>query len=161
FLACQLLFQVAGHGSSGLWRGQQISFALFPTWIAATLSGAAATFLGRHLTFSVTAKTKQSNGPGYRFVRPQLVTMALLVTASIIGVTRAVMGLAGVFPTLLTLAWVGMDLALLSVVIGIARYEGPGDSVVDPTPPSTELDVAVAFAQADVARTDGAITARS
>lgn len=144
FLACQALFQVAGRGSRGLWRGQQMSFALFPTWIAATLSGAAATFLGRHLAFSVTAKTKQSNGPGYRFVRPQLIAMGILIASSIVGVARAAVGEAPLYPTLITLGWVAMDLALLGVVIGVARYQGPGDDVVDPFPPSAELEAALA-----------------
>lgn len=149
FISCQVLFQVAGRGSRGLWRGQQMSFALFPTWIAATLSGAAATFLGKHLSFAVTAKTKQSNGPGYQYVRPQLITMGLLIGASAIGVARLAAGLADVFPTLLTLGWVAMDLALLGVVIGVARYQGPGDEVVDPTPPNAELDRVLSRLQPD------------
>ncbi len=151
FLACQALFQVAGHGCRGLWRGQQMSFALFPTWIAATLSGAAATFLGRHLTFSVTAKTKQSDGPGYQYVRPQLITIGLLIAASVVGLARFALGEAEAFPTLLTLGWVGMDLALLGVAIGIARYQGPGPDVVDPLPATRELQEVLDIAHAPTA----------
>jgi cellulose synthase (UDP-forming) len=146
FLSCQLLFQVAGRGSRGLWRGQQMSFALFPTWIAATLSGASAVFLGKHLAFSVTSKTKQENGPGYRFVRPQLLTMALLILASVIGIARVATGAAPLYATLITLGWVVLDLALLGVVIGVARYQGPGDDVTDPFPAGPELEAALAAA---------------
>jgi cellulose synthase (UDP-forming) len=140
FTSCQLLFQLAGKGSRGLWRGQQYSFALFPTWIAATLSGAAAVFLGRHLTFSVTAKTRQSTGHGFRHVRPQLATMALLVVAACTGIVRAAYDGALLYPTLITLAWVALDLALLAVVIGAARYEGPGPALTDPLGVPAELD---------------------
>ncbi len=92
FISCQLLFQVAGNGSKGLWRGQQWSFALFPTWIAATCSGAAAVFLGKHLAFSVTAKSKQATGRGFQHVRLQVVAMALLVVSSLIGIARVSSG---------------------------------------------------------------------
>lgn len=128
FLSCQLLFQVSANGSRGLWRGQQMSFALFPTWIQATLSGAAATFLGKHLKFSVTAKNRQGVTTGFRYVRPQLIAMAILVLAAVIGIGRAATGLAPLWPTLITLIWVVVDLALLAVVIGAARYPGPGET---------------------------------
>lgn len=140
FLACQLLFLAAGRGCRGLWRGQQMSFALFPTWIGASLSGAAAALFGRHLTFSVTAKTKQATGAEYRYVRPQLIAMAMLVIASVIGVARVASGDAPVLATALTLIWVVVDLALLWVVIPAARYAGPGDAVQDPSPTPPELE---------------------
>jgi cellulose synthase (UDP-forming) len=139
FISCQLLFQVAGNGSRGLWRGQQWSFALFPTWIAATCSGASAVFLGKHLTFSVTAKSKQAAGRGFHHVRLQLMAMAVLVVSSGIGIARAATGEAPLYPTLITLAWVALDLALLSVVIGAARYPGPGEEQKDPMPAPDEL----------------------
>jgi len=139
FISCQLLFQVAGNGAKGLWRGQQWSFALFPTWIAATCSGAAAVFLGKHLAFSVTAKSKQATGRGFQHVRLQIGAMAVLVLCSGIGIARAATGEAPLYPTLITLAWVALDLALLSVVIGAARYRGPGDDLKDPMPVPREL----------------------
>ncbi len=139
FVACQLLFQLSGRGSRGLWRGQQMSFALFPTWIAATLSGASAVFLGKHVAFSVTSKTKQATGTGYRHVLPQVVATGVLLVASVIGVGRMLAGAASAPATYLTLAWVVVDLALLSAALRAARYTGPGDSVVDPTPPSVAL----------------------
>lgn len=133
FLAsCQLLFYVGANGARGLWRGQQMSFALFPTWIKATISGALATILGRHLKFAVTAKDRQADSHGYRHVRPQLFVMILLVAASAVGVARVALELAPLYPTLITLAWVAIDLALLGVVIGAARYQGPGDDLKEP-----------------------------
>lgn len=136
FAACQALFLVSGHGNRGVWRGQQTSFALFPTWIGATLSAAASVFAGRHVTFSVTSKTKQATGAGYRHVLPQLVAAGVLVAASAVGLARMAAGDATVPATLLSIGWVLVDLALLSVVVGAARYAGPGDAVADPTPPS-------------------------
>jgi cellulose synthase (UDP-forming) len=140
FASCQLLFQLAGKGSGGLWRGQQYSFALFPTWIAATLSGAAAVLLGRHLAFAVTAKTRQASGHGFQHVRPQLAAMGLLVASACIGIVRAMQDETLLYPTLITLAWVALDLALLGVVIGAARYGGPGEGLRHPLGDPPELD---------------------
>jgi cellulose synthase (UDP-forming) len=139
FASCQLLFQLAGKGSGGLWRGQQFSFALFPTWIAATLSGAAAGLLGKQLTFSVTAKTRQARGRGFRHVRLQLGAMALLVVSACIGVVRAMQDETLHYPTLITLAWVALDLALLGSVIGAARYKGPSEDLSSPLADQPEL----------------------
>ena len=126
FFSCQLLFQVSANGARGMVRGQQMSFALFPTWIQATLAGAASAFWGKHLTFSVTAKNRRQRDTAYQYVWPQLVAMGLLVVAAIVGIGRAATGVAPLWPTLISLVWVVIDLALLSVVIGIARYSGPG-----------------------------------
>lgn len=132
FAACQALYLIAGHGRRGLWRGQQYSFALFPTWIVATLSAAAAVFLRRDLHFSVTAKEHASNDkPSYRAVWMQLTTMAVLVVAIGIGLWRAVLFDTHLFPTVLTLIWVTLDLLLLGVVIRAARYRGRRGTVAD------------------------------
>jgi cellulose synthase (UDP-forming) len=132
FLACQALFLVTGWKAKGLWRGQQMSFALFPTWIEATLAGASAALLGRHLTFSVTSKTKQSGQGNYRFVLPQLVAITALVIASGIGIYRVAAHEASAVLTGLSMAWVLVDLALLGVVIGAMRYRGPDQDLVAP-----------------------------
>lgn len=154
FITCQLLFHLAGKGSRGLWRGQQMSFALFPTWIAATLSGAAAALLGRHLTFSVTSKTRQAEGARYRHVLPQLIAMALLAVGAGIGIVRYALGDADLFPTAVTVGWVIVDLALLGVVIGAARYAGPGNTVTDPLPAGPEVDAIQTLATFDLAAED-------
>ncbi|TPW70174.1 glycosyltransferase [Schumannella sp. 10F1B-5-1] len=139
FLTCQLLFQAAGRGSSGLWRGQQMSFALFPTWISATLSGAAASLLGKHLSFSVTAKSKQGDGGAdYRAIWPQLLAIGLLAVAAGIGIVRAATGDAPLIATLLTLLWVALDFVLIGSMVRAARYRGPSSDVVDPLPPTDE-----------------------
>ncbi|WP_431309411.1 glycosyltransferase family 2 protein [Gordonia sesuvii] len=132
FLACQLLFLVAGYRSSGLWRGQQISFALFPTWIAATLSAAAAVFLRRHIAFSVTPKVREESRVDYRPVAIQLVAMIALVCACAVGLIRWSVGAAETFPTFLSIGWVALDLLLLSVVVRAAHYRP-----AEPPPPIT------------------------
>lgn len=134
FIFCQALFVVAGNRSRGLWRGQQMSFALFPTWIRATLSGASAAFLGKTLTFSVTSKTKQASGSGLRYVIPQLVAIGALLAAALWGGIEALAGDRPQFATVLTLFWVAMDIALLSSMVRAARYRGPGDDIECPLP---------------------------
>jgi cellulose synthase (UDP-forming) len=135
FIFCQALFIVAGNRSRGLWRGQQMSFALFPTWIKATLSGASAAFLGRTLTFSVTSKTKQASGSGLRHVIPQLIAIGALLAAAVWGGIQAVAGNRPQFATALTLFWVAMDVALLWSTVRAARYRGPGDDIECPLSP--------------------------
>lgn len=136
FVVCQILFLVAGHRSRGLWRGQQMSFALFPTWIAATLSAAAAVFLRRQIRFSVTPKTRAEVRVDYRPVAIQLVAMAALVAATVIGAVRLSRGDADVFPTYLSIGWVVLDLLLLSAVIRAARYRGHQPSASTAPDPS-------------------------
>ncbi len=134
FLCSQTLFVVAGNRARGLWRGQQMSFALFPTWIKATIAGASAAFFGKTLTFSVTQKTKQATGIGLRHVRPQLVAMAALVLAGGYGAVQAADGDRPLFASIITLVWVGIDIVLLSAMVRAALYRGPGEHIVDPFP---------------------------
>ncbi|MGV9481754.1 glycosyltransferase family 2 protein [Gordonia aichiensis] len=150
FIACQLLFQVAGHGSGGLWRGQQMSFALFPTWIAATLSAAAAVFLRRHIKFSVTPKTRSVTEIDYRPVTIQIIAMTALVAACVVGGVRLWLGRADEFPTYLSLAWVALDLLLLAAVIRAARYRGH-----DGAPAGAEGTALVGVSASPVAGTEG------
>lgn len=125
FVATQLINLVTGFRCRGLWRGQQYSFALFPVWISATLSAAAATFFGRKLTFSVTAKDRTADTRAdYAAVRIQLVVIAALAAASIYGLHRVAGGHAPAVPTYVSLIWVMIDIALLAVVIRAARYRG-------------------------------------
>ena len=142
FISCQALFYVAGNRARGLWRGQQMSFALFPVWINATRAGAAAAFLGKALTFSVTHKTRQASGSGLRYVRPQLVAMAALVVAAIYGAFQAEAGNRPGFATILTLFWVVIDLALLWSMVRAARYSGPPQALQNPLPQGVGDEVA-------------------
>jgi cellulose synthase (UDP-forming) len=140
FLCCQALFLVTGFKAKGLWRGQQMSFALFPTWIEASLAGASAALFGRHLTFSVTAKTKQDQSGTYRLVLPQLVAIAALLVASGVGIYRVLHHDASAILTGLSMVWVVVDIALLGVVVGAWRYRGPGAEVVSPVAVDSYMD---------------------
>jgi cellulose synthase (UDP-forming) len=134
FVCSQVLFVVAGNRAKGLWRGQQMSFALFPVWIKATLSGSVAAFFNKTLTFSVTQKTKQASGVGMRHVIPQLVAIAALVLAGGYGAVQSLEGQRPGFASVITLVWVIIDLALLGSMVRAARYQGSGDSVESPFP---------------------------
>lgn len=140
FLLCQAFFQVTGHGCRGIWKGQQMSIALFPTWIIATTKGLVAAVTGRHMAFSVTSKTKSESNSGFKWIVPQLIAMGLLIVASGIGVARAAFGAAGLSSTLVSLGWVAIDMALLWAAVSAARYRGPKDSeITAPSLPQHEL----------------------
>ena len=120
----QLLFLVVADGRP-TWRGQQYSLALFPVWIKSFTSAFGNVFLGRSLDFAVTPKTRrESEGPAWHLVRPQLWAMALLTVAVVVGVVRVAVGQAGVLGTSFNLVWVAFDLTIFSVIIQAARYRG-------------------------------------
>ncbi len=145
FILCQALFLVAGNGSRGLWRGQQMSFALFPTWIKATVTGARAAYFGKSVKFSVTSKTRQDTGRGYGYVLPQLIAIGALTTAALIGVVAASQGQRPLLATQLTLGWVVIEIALLWAMVRAARYDGPGADIGCPlaAPVLAEADTVV------------------
>ncbi|MBT2512612.1 glycosyltransferase family 2 protein [Arthrobacter sp. ISL-30] len=122
-LANQLLFWVAGRGIK-TWRGQQYSLALFPTWIKACTTAARNVWFGRPLGFAVTPKARQSGGPGWSLIRPQIVVSALLVVALIVGVARLAAGLLEPVGTLVNVVWVAFDLVVMSVLFRAVRYKG-------------------------------------
>src|SRR5262249_34905402 len=117
FLCCQALFVLSGNVAKGLWRGQQMSFALFPTWIKATVAGGAAALFNKKPTFAVTHKTKQASGAGLRHVIPQLVAMLALMLAGAYGAIQAAAGNRPLFASVITLLWVLVDLALLASMV--------------------------------------------
>lgn len=120
----QLLFLVVANGRP-TWRGQQYSLALFPVWIRSVTSAAGNVFLHRDLDFAVTPKERQATGgPRWDLVRPQLVAMAALVLAAVVGVVRVALGEAPLWGTVFNLIWVAFDLAIFSVIIQSARYRG-------------------------------------
>jgi cellulose synthase (UDP-forming) len=119
----QLLFLVVGRGIP-TWRGQQYSLALFPTWIRACTTAARNVWFGRPLDFAVTPKVRQDTGPAWHLIRPQLVVMALLAAALVVGAVRLWLGLNEPVGTLVNVAWVAFDLAVLSVLVTAARYTG-------------------------------------
>ncbi|QSR27037.1 cellulose synthase [Nocardioides aromaticivorans] len=127
FLANQLLFLVIGYGVR-TWRGQQYSLALFPLWIRACVTAAANVWLRRPLGFVVTPKTRPAGGSRFpaRLIWPQLTVMALLATATAVGLTRLLVGAedSGI-GVLVNAVWVAYDLLVLSVIIQAALYRAP------------------------------------
>ncbi|MGN6403927.1 glycosyltransferase [Sinomonas sp.] len=122
-LVNQLMFWVAAQGAK-TWRGQQYNLALFPTWIKACTTAAANVWFGRPLGFAVTPKARQEGGRPLRLLWPQAIVAALLVMACVVGVVRWVLGLNQGLGTLVNIAWTIFDFALLSVLIGAAKYRG-------------------------------------
>jgi cellulose synthase (UDP-forming) len=124
FLTNQLLFLLVGHGVK-TWRGQQYSLALFPLWIRAFVTAIGNVVFGRDVGFVVTPKTQGARVSQWRFVRPQLIAIAVLGIALAGGVVRQVLGYApNVWDTGVNLIWVGYDLLVLSVIIQAALFKG-------------------------------------
>ncbi|MDT9592467.1 glycosyltransferase [Nocardioides zeae] len=120
----QLLFFVAAAGRP-TWRGQQYSLALFPVWIKSVTSAFGNVFLGRDLDFSVTPKVRaETTERRWDLVRPQLIAMALLAAAGVVGIVRLAVGQASVLGTSLNLVWVVFDLVIFSVIVRAVRYDG-------------------------------------
>lgn len=133
----QLLFFVVGWRLP-TWRGQQYSLALFPVWIKAVTSAVSNVYFGRKLGFVVTPKTRQG-GIRLRLVRPQLIVMASLIGAIILGLGRVALGATqDGFPILVNVFWASYDLLALSVILDAVTYrpsEEPGIQL--PTEPGT------------------------
>ncbi len=122
-VTCQILFVVSARGVP-TWRGQQYSFALFPTWIVATVSAAANAFLHRPLHFLTTPKDQTIARREWRLVAPQLITSGVLIAAVIIGIIRVLYWGGQPLGTLINIGWVAYDLALISVVIRAVNVGG-------------------------------------
>ncbi|HEY0645069.1 MAG TPA: glycosyltransferase family 2 protein, partial [Nocardioides sp.] len=122
----QLLFAVVGYGVK-TWRGHQYSLALFPLWIRACVTAAANVWFGRPLGFVVTPKTRQARQPfPWRLIWPQLLAMAVLVVACVVGGIRLWLGTStSVVGTGVNWLWVAYDLLVLSVIIEAARFRVP------------------------------------
>ncbi|WP_411374524.1 glycosyltransferase family 2 protein [Arthrobacter sp. MPF02] len=119
----QILFAVAGRGIP-TWRGQQYSLALFPTWIKACSTAAKNVWFGRPLGFAVTPKARQSGGPSWSLIRPQIVVSVLLAVAAVVGIIRLATGLAERLGTLVNVAWVIFDLVVMSILVRAVLYKG-------------------------------------
>jgi cellulose synthase (UDP-forming) len=129
-IANQLLFLFVGRGIK-TWRGQQYSLALFPLWIRACTTAISNVYFGRSLGFVVTPKTRQEGGPPWNLIRPQLVAMALLLLAAVVGLVRMALGQAPALGVMVNLVWITYDVVALSVVVQAALYRAPDDSVDD------------------------------
>ncbi|WP_018760854.1 glycosyltransferase family 2 protein [Arthrobacter sp. 135MFCol5.1] len=119
----QLLFAVAGRGIP-TWRGQQYSLALFPTWIKACTTAARNVWFGRPLGFAVTPKARQTGGPSWSLIRPQIVVSVLLAVAAVVGIIRLATGLAEPLGTLVNVIWVVFDLVVMSILVRAVLYKG-------------------------------------
>jgi cellulose synthase (UDP-forming) len=120
----QILFFVVGYGIR-TWRGHQYSLVLFPLWIRAFTTAVGNVVFGRPLGFVVTSKTAGERVSQWRFVKPQLLAMALLAGAAVVGLVRQLEGLAPTaWGTVVNLVWVVYDLVVLSVIVEAARYRG-------------------------------------
>ena len=122
-IANQLLFAFAGRGVS-TWRGQQYSLALFPVWIEATVTAVANVFFGRPLSFIVTSKVRGTYRPQWKLITPQIIVSVALTIATVIGIIRLVLGVGEPIGTAVNLAWVALDLVVLSVLVPAVRYRG-------------------------------------
>ncbi len=131
-LVNQLLFLVVGWGLK-TWRGQQYSLALFPLWIKAVTSAVGNVHFGRKLGFVVTPKTRQAGGVQWSLVRPQLITMAILIGALVFGLVRLALGLTeDGMPILINTFWICYDLVCLSAVLDAVIYQPDDASDVAP-----------------------------
>jgi cellulose synthase (UDP-forming) len=72
----------------------------------------------------VTPKARQEGGRPLRLLWPQAAVAALLVIACVVGIVRWALGVNQGLGTLVNIAWTVYDLALLSVLIGAAKYRG-------------------------------------
>ena len=134
----QLLFFVIARGTP-TWRGQQYSLALFPIWIKSVTTAVGNVYGGRSLGFAVTPKTKQDpDARPWRLVKPQLIVMAVLGVAIVVGVIRLLVGQAQPLGVVSNVVWAVFDLAIFSVVIRAVRYRGfepPADAASSPSTP--------------------------
>ena len=122
-LMSQLLFAVLAHRIP-TWRAQQYSLALFPTWIKACTTAARNVWFGHPLSFAVTPKDRQEDGPRWSLIRPQIAVAVVLVLAAVVGIIRLAAGLAEPVGTLVNVVWVVFDLLVLSVLVKAVRYRG-------------------------------------
>jgi cellulose synthase (UDP-forming) len=122
-VANQLLFAVAGRGIP-TWRGQPYSLALFPTGIKACSTAAKNGWFGRPLGFAVTPKARQTGGPSWSLIRPQIIVAVLLGVAAVVGIIRLATGLAEPLGTLVNVAWVIFDLVVMSILVRAVLYKG-------------------------------------
>jgi cellulose synthase (UDP-forming) len=81
-------------------------------------------WFGRPLGFAVTPKARQTGGPSWSLIRPQIVVSALLAVAAVVGIIRLAAGLAEPLGTLVNVAWVIFDLVVMSILVRAVLYKG-------------------------------------
>ncbi|MCC6790828.1 MAG: cellulose synthase, partial [Thermomicrobiales bacterium] len=129
FLVVNQLFFLFIGWKRPTWRGQQYSLALFPLWIKAVTTAVGSVYFGKKLGFVVTPKTRQG-GVSLRLVREQVILMALLAVAIVVGLAKLALGIASdEVPIIVNIAWATYDLVMLSVVLDAVTYAPPADEV--------------------------------
>ncbi|HWI02042.1 MAG TPA: hypothetical protein VNT27_17070, partial [Propionibacteriaceae bacterium] len=114
------------------------SLALFPLWIRAVLTAVGSVYFGRSLGFVGTPKTHGARVSQWRFVRPQLITIVVLIVALAVGIARQLLGYAtNPWDTAVNVVWVAYDLVVMSVLIQAARFKGSRMSEQGGRPPRT------------------------
>jgi cellulose synthase (UDP-forming) len=81
-------------------------------------------WFGRPLGFAATPKFRQDGGLRWSLIRPQLVVVALLGAALVIGMVRLALGLNEPVGTMINVAWAAFDLVVLSVLVKAVKYKG-------------------------------------
>lgn len=122
-IANQFLFFIVSKGIS-TWRGQQYSLALFPIWLKAVITAVENVYFDRPLGFMVTPKTRQAGGNQWRLIKYQIIAVAVLLVAAIIGIVRLVQGLNEPIGTAVNVAWVLWDIGLMSILFHAVRFRG-------------------------------------
>lgn len=120
YLASMQLLLASGSGGR-FWRRQQHAFALFPTWIAATVSAIRDAVL--HTPGRGQLRGTPSS-PAWRVIPAQTAAAVILVIAAIGGVLRLVGHQGDPVVIAAGLVWVAIDLLALNVVFRAARYRG-------------------------------------
>ncbi len=113
YLAISLVVFLHSNDGNLRFRGIQLSFGLFPTYLSALASVVA----GRKVGFVVTPKVRQ-NGSFYRLVWPQLLVMAVLLAAMADGALHY-----GGASTVSNECWCVVNLALLRGVVKAAASQ--------------------------------------
>lgn len=120
----QTLFIVASRGLP-TWRAQQYSLALFPVWIKSVTSAVRSVVFRSPLSFAVTPKVEtHSERPQWGLIWPQLLAMAVLIVATVLGVIRLVWFGADPLGTGVNVFWAVFDVLILSVLIRAVQYRG-------------------------------------
>ena len=118
----QLLFAVAGKASP---PGAGSSTASLCSHLDQSLhDGGPERLAGRPLGFAVTPKDRQSGGPRWSLIRPQIAVSVLLFIAVVVGIARLVAGMSEPIGTLVNVSWVVFDLVVMSVLVRAVLYRG-------------------------------------
>lgn len=72
----------------------------------------------------MTPKVRSAYRPQWRLITPQIIVSVALVLATVIGITRLLMGVGEPIGTAVNLGWAAFDLVVLSVLVPAVRDRG-------------------------------------